>query len=272
MLQTKTINPVAIDIQAIPFLENLDNIKLHSEFKNAKNFNTEKGLLVVTNNKEVLPPMGIILNDADFKNFSFSNNKINVTKAEQYCSQMITYDKFPDGRILEIYLRKFIEDDFENGLGITNDEVVKIFQEKKLSSLTEEGTIIWKMIRSQGLEDLKGIIGRGRGLTPAWDDFIIGFISVLCANHADEKLRQNIKYVLKMEKDNLTTDISEDYMIKSIQGKFSQSIIRIIKSMQMNVFDEKSYLNVIKYGGTSGVDTFIGIMSAYASLLDTKTI
>src|SRR5690554_4333124 len=272
MSQKKIINPLAIDGEVIPLLENPQNIKIHSEFKSTRNFITDKGLMVVTTNEDVLPPLGIVLSRKGFEEFSIENRKFIISESKVYCSQMDTYDKNPDSRIFNIYMRRLMLDDFENGLGIDNKEVEKILMNTRLTNLTEEGEMIWRMISRRGSVDMDRLIGRGRGLTPAWDDFIVGFSAVLRANSADEEIRQIIQELIFSEGLKLTTDISQDYLIKTINGCFSQNIKMLINFIQNNIFDEKSYLNVIKYGGTSGLDTFIGMMSAYASLLGIGTI
>ena len=73
MSQKKIINPLAIDGEVIPLLENPQNIKIHSEFKSTRNFITDKGLMVVTTNEDVLPPLGIVLSRKGFEEFSIES-------------------------------------------------------------------------------------------------------------------------------------------------------------------------------------------------------
>jgi hypothetical protein len=232
MSQKKIINPIAIDREVIPLLEKPKDIRIHSEFENTKNYITDKGLMVVTMIDEILPPLGIVLNSDNFKEFSLEKRKFIIAESRLYSSYMDTYGKYPEGRIFEVYMNRFLEDNLENGLGIENHEIDKILRTSRLINLSEEGVILWQMISGAGEVDIKSIVGRGRGLTPAWDDFLT----------------------------------------KAVKGCFSQNILNLVNSIQNNIFDEKSYLNVIKYGGTSGVDTCIGIMSGYASLLGFRTI
>lgn len=272
MPQKKIINPIAIDRDVIPLLEKPKDIRIHSEFENTKNYITDKGLMVVTMIDEILPPLGIVLNSDNFKEFSLEKRKFIISESRLYSSYMDTYGKYPEGRIFEVYMNRFLEDNLENGLGIENHEIEKILRTSRLINLSEEGKTLWHMISGAGEVDIKSIVGRGKGLTPAWDDFIVGFYAVLKANCADDALRPKIRELLFDKGVRPTTDISHDFLTKAVKGCFSQNILNLVNSIQNNIFDEKSYLNVIKYGGTSGVDTCIGIMSGYASLLGFRTI
>ncbi|WP_409227341.1 oxamate carbamoyltransferase subunit AllH family protein [Gudongella sp. SC589] len=272
MLQKKTINPLAIDGDVIPLLERPNRIRIHSQFENTINYITDQGLMVVTMNEEVLPPLGIILSRDNFREFSLEKRKFVILESRVYSSYIDTYGKYPDGRIFDVYMKRFLHDNLENGLGLEIEEIEKILKTRRLSNLSEEDKILWDMINGAGAVDIGSIVGRGKGLTPAWDDFIVGFYAVLRANCADEAFRHRIEELLFDEDVKPTTDISHDFLTKAVKGSFSQNIISLVNSIQNNIFDEKSYLNVIKYGGTSGVDTFIGIMSGYASLLGFRTI
>ncbi|MCR3956878.1 MAG: DUF2877 domain-containing protein [Gudongella sp.] len=272
MLQKKTINPIAIDGDVIPLLERPNIIRIHSQFENTINYITDKGLMIVTMNEEVLPPLGIVLSRNGYQEFSLERSKFIISESRIYSSYIETYGKYPEARIFDVYMRKFLHDNLENGLGLGIEEIEKILKTSRLCNLSLEGKILWDMIRGTGTVDIKSIVGRGKGLTPAWDDFIVGIYAVLRANGADEALRQKIQELLFYGEVKPTTDISHDFLTKAVKGCFSQNILSLMNSIQNNIFDEKSYLNVIKYGGTSGVDTFIGIMSGYASLLGFRRI
>lgn len=267
MLQTKTINPIAIDGRAIEVLAQDPNLSVHSTFANTINFKTSHGLVIVTRNEDVMPPLGVVLSEADYELFCNGNHKLKVAGSRLYDPTLTAFNRLPDRRVLDIYLNRFFQDDRKNGLGVGNDELASLFDGVSLSTLSEDARQLWKFAHSKGSECLDKVIGRGMGLTPSGDDFAVGFLAALKANGLGESMVNNLEDLIVGNRGKITTDISEDFILKSLKGQFSQNIIQLINSIQINVFDEKSYLNVIKYGETSGVDTFVGIMAGYASIV-----
>ena len=267
MQRKNLIKPLAIDCKTIGILESEEELRIHSIFKNTINIKTNHGLIVVTTIKEVIPPLGIIIDSKDFEDFKDLNFKLNVSKSMIYNSDCLKYSILPDTRVLSIYFRRFKELDLRNGFGISIDAMHSILKRKFYpATLNEDEKLINKIIVEKDINQLMKLIGRGQGLTPSGDDFFVGFLAALMSNHRID-LKELKEHPEIQNINKYTTDIGVDYIVKAINGKFSQNILRLINFIQLNIYDEKAMLDLINFGDTSGVDTFLGILAGYVSLI-----
>lgn len=106
------------------------------------------------------------------------------------------------------------------------------------------------------------LIGRGMGLTPSGDDFLLGWLLVDTLKNKHTYLRQAIE---KRTKNRLfTTDISRNYLARGVRGEFSYALLAVANYLTNNDHSEapeKIIQQVIDYGNTSGVDALAGIVS-----------
>lgn len=267
MQRKKKIKPVAIDINTLKVLELEKEINIHSVFKNTINVKTNHGMMVFTTIKDVLPPLGVIVEEGDLDWIQDKNFVLEPSNSYKYNSKILNYPILPDIRILSIYFKKFLELNKRNGLGILNTEIHGILKRKFYpATLNEVGNLINRIITTSDINDLRLIIGRGEGLTPSGDDFFVGFLASLFANNYFDEDFHEVKQELVRNIHKYTTDIGADYIIKALRGEFSQNIIRLVNYIQLNIYDEKSLKDLVQHGETSGVDTFLGVVAGYVSL------
>lgn len=105
---------------------------------------------------------------------------------------------------------------------------------------------------------IKHFIGRGIGLTPSGDDFLLGY-AMMCrvTGHFTSWLALLDEGMLETN----TTDVSRSYYQALVQGFASSQFIgllEVLRDPQLQGW-EKAVEKILQYGHTSGWDTLLGI-------------
>ena len=175
----------------------------------------------------------------------------------------------------------FLGNNEKNGFGIGSREFVKVITDVENSTLNEEVLVKINNIRKDieaGKTEIKNynyFLGRGEGLTPGGDDFIIGIMAAM--NFFNHKKTGKLKKELMQDIYKKTTDISAEYLYYGVISCFSLNITEFCKKLLLNNINKeeekkalyKSYENLIKNGHTSGVDTLMGILLYIITALKT---
>lgn len=249
-------------------LERIDkNTYVHSIFENGVNIVGKNCLIFITHEDRNLSPNSILLFKDDFKKIyqylnidmqiSLKDDKIInpkfVIKLDIENSIDLSINSIKNKNIKEYgVLKNYIEKlELMTGFGLRVKELNK---DKHISSIKQ-------IVRSNNnaiIEDvLKNILGKGKGLTPSGDDFLIG---LLWANEDFTFLSDTFKEtLLKLLYTDITTDISKNYLKMSLIGEYSSSLIKLYESLSLN-FDFRNIIKeILDYGHTSGIDTLSGI-------------
>lgn len=108
------------------------------------------------------------------------------------------------------------------------------------------------------LKYLNYLLGRGRGLTPSGDDFILGMIAYHQVHpYLSDEFFTELNERLTL---NVTTDISANYLNDAISGLFSRSIINLFESLQEGRNFVARIYEISMFGHSSGVDMLSGIV------------
>ncbi|MFL1674837.1 DUF2877 domain-containing protein [Paenibacillus dendritiformis] len=120
---------------------------------------------------------------------------------------------------------------------------------------------------------LRYFLGRGPGLTPSGDDFLVG---VLAVHKLTGAFHPACVAVLRhmVEREAITTDVSRAYLLHALQGRFSDKVTRVMNAMvmeDMKDIENAAPLNdileqMLQTGHSSGIDTAFGIASAIMAL------
>ena len=160
---------------------------------------------------------------------------------------------------------KFIyNSSIENGFDIANKSIIgQLFKVKKSSKDFCEYTnkLIELKTNDEEIENIFNFfIGRGRGLPPSGDDFMLGVISALKVVNQDILSADLEKYLNKYGKKR-TTDISLEYLKHICQGRIGRLTKKLCESIFISKNDiEKNLIELSKKGHTSGIDTIIGVL------------
>lgn len=116
------------------------------------------------------------------------------------------------------------------------------------------------LLLNQDAYDLSPYIGLGPGLTPSYDDTVIGILAVL---HSETRLTNELSPLLfnyplsKLE--SLTTKISATFLAYSIQGIFTSNLLAVISLIRQYSHHSLAIKRLLNYGHTSGADLLLGI-------------
>lgn len=95
--------------------------------------------------------------------------------------------------------------------------------------------------------EFEKLVGLGSGLTPAGDDFLVGYIA------SREILGKKIPFEIDCSR---TTKLSGHFLSNALNGKFSSAVINFLKSGDMSV---------LSFGKTSGIATALGVLKGIKS-------
>lgn len=118
-------------------------------------------------------------------------------------------------------------------------------------------------------ESIKNIVGLGQGLTPAGDDFFVGFFPVFKiynGYHDNQNGKWNgvEKLVEQSVRENIdrTTLVGAAFLKHALTGDFSCNLQEfIINFFTRNLKDRPEVIDrVIKFGGNSGFDFLLGVV------------
>ncbi|SJZ33248.1 DUF2877 domain-containing protein [Selenihalanaerobacter shriftii] len=127
--------------------------------------------------------------------------------------------------------------------------------------------------KEQIIKSSQDLIGLGPGLTPAGDDFLVGFYTMLQIIEA----RINIDYIDLELKNRLldaaesrTTLVSKSTLKYILEGKVSEVILSLINALFLGGDEEVfcSTLQLLSRGSTSGTDIATGILTGGYILLN----
>lgn len=109
-------------------------------------------------------------------------------------------------------------------------------------------------------DDITPFIGLGPGLTPSFDDIIVGMLAVISSDcRFDNQIRQ-LKFAFeRLSLHLLTTTVSASFLTYALQGKFSLLVLQVINSFAQHKYHHSSIKNLSNYGHTSGSDLLLGI-------------
>ncbi|WP_428774410.1 DUF2877 domain-containing protein [Vibrio sp.] len=108
-------------------------------------------------------------------------------------------------------------------------------------------------------------IGLGQGLTPSFDDVLVGLLATLfCQDRCKDYLDPLTKALAETDLSAQTTTVSKSFIIHAMHGEFSYPLLKLISSFK---YDSKTVEQAIKqfiqHGHTSGRDTLLGIAIAF---------
>jgi len=116
---------------------------------------------------------------------------------------------------------------------------------------------------------VRHFLGRGKGLTPSGDDFIMGYIMMLYVFRKEEFVRWKLvlEKLLSIIK---TTDVSFNYYRAMLEGYTSQQFHEFTQSLFYEVDTQTAQNlinNLLAYGSSSGYDTLFGIYTALNQII-----
>ncbi|MCM3338943.1 DUF2877 domain-containing protein [Paenibacillus sp. MER TA 81-3] len=114
---------------------------------------------------------------------------------------------------------------------------------------------------------LRYFLGRGKGLTPSGDDFLVGLLAVHTLTQAfHPAFLTTLRHIV--EREDITTDVSKAYLLHALHGRFSDKVTHVLNAMfteDTSHFQAK-LAQLLHTGHSSGIDTAFGIANAIMAL------
>lgn len=114
------------------------------------------------------------------------------------------------------------------------------------------------------VEGVHGLLGLGPGLTPAGDDFLLGFLCGLA--HADTGSTANIAAklgnLLIQDAPRFTTSLSAEYLKYAGKGSYHQYVVSLINALKNGSDEdlEEQAQKLLTLGHSSGTDLMLGLV------------
>ena len=161
--------------------------------------------------------------------------------------------------LLKVY-KLSVDDDKESTIGLNPVGRMALPQVMKLLDAIKQGNT------ENIVQSVMKLVGLGSGLTPAADDFLVGLMLsmfYMAENLNPRKIRvhQALNAILSCIHGR-TTRISEEFLLQAAIGNGNEIVQTLLEAiLTSNKIDfEHSAQKVIDFGGTSGIDTIIGII------------
>lgn len=270
---------------------NIERGKIHSMFNKSLNIKTPTKIINIIENNDSLSPFSIGV-DKESMIYFLENLSLEDTIYIDYEKKHILFEtldlilelsdegydcsinKVEKNNILISHNIKIVSSFIKNiskvnGFDKDNEEFVDRIIHPKETSNDEFYDNINKLknIVLYGKKDdtvFDYFVGRGKGLTPSGDDFLVGLISTL--KMVDEDKISNYLYeYLELKGIKRTTDISLEYLMYACSGKVSNSIIDLCRSIiSTKLYTENLIDRVANTGSTSGIDTLLGMLLGFS--------
>lgn len=132
------------------------------------------------------------------------------------------------------------------------------FDHPLLTHLREEVMLWWE----GGKPDWRYLIGLGPGLTPSGDDMLTGALAALYSNVSLLEFSNRSHFLPPLSQlQTLTTLVSCAYLKNAQQGRFSTSLLRLLRHLIAKRDPRLAIENLLAHGHTSGADTLIGLVT-----------
>lgn len=278
------IIPRKVSSDIFKVLDNNYKIYIHSIFNSSLNLVINEEIINVNYNFDILPPMGITISEDDFyllkdnivkKNTIKYNEKSNVIESnnikiylvgarEYYSCDLAKKNTIINGENIKEIIKTLDINNLQCGFNMSSIDFILNMLEKNESIVSKSLNILKRFFVDESNKGFEYFIGRGKGLTPSGDDFLVGIISIMWAYEEsfDKKNREIYNYLIE-NKGKLTTDISQSYLQNALKGKFSKAVINLVNNLDSDCLDSNKLDKVIKFGNTSGIDLLLGIIFGY---------
>ncbi len=122
---------------------------------------------------------------------------------------------------------------------------------------------------------LSALVGLGAGLTPAGDDFIVGYLAALWSRSYREPGITSLLRALAVTGGELslhTNAISRQMLLDALQGHFAERLTEVVRCVGDGGGVAGASLRALKVGHSSGADALCGLLFGYSPTLVARPI
>ncbi|GAA5112272.1 DUF2877 domain-containing protein [Orbus sasakiae] len=108
--------------------------------------------------------------------------------------------------------------------------------------------------------NLEPFIGLGPGLTPTFDDILVGIFAALYTDRSRHPQLVNMHtYLPESKLETLTTKVSAAFLTCAFKGTFTLNLLAVISSIRQYNQNTLAMKKLLSYGHSSGADLLLGI-------------
>ncbi|WP_159443179.1 DUF2877 domain-containing protein [Pilibacter termitis] len=249
-------------------MKNEIELKVHSVFQSGFNMQIDNQLIFIGNLEKGITPFGLHMETSEFlrlKEAVKMEKKLSVFFPPTFHTMTLLAngETFHFDEVEEHDGNLTIHQPFVESKKIQG---IKLLTGLDFTEELEENSETLSCLFSTNEEKIeRGLtyyLGRGCGLTPSGDDFLVGLLSV--DSHFNLLDSQFYPILEKLLHERRTTDVSTMYLRAALQKKFSSLIIDFLSQTH-----ESSFLALLASGSTSGADTMAGIFVGMKRTLKT---
>lgn len=276
------LNPIYISFNILKEINDDSKISIHSRFETSINLKINTKIVNLSCNENILPPYGIILRQMDFHkildkvgagivpcihedNICFEDLKIALKNTKEiYYSSLDKHENNlnQSGEIWRYLFDILIDSKKQNGFDLNHDSLINPKDDSlEIVKKIEELASFFEKNSDESI--IKYFLGRGRGLTPSGDDFIVGIMGVFSCYKVFMEPMEKLSNFINKFGNEYTNDISLSFLESASQGLFSRNILNILSNIENEKEVKIEIDNLLYYGETSGVDLLLGIIFAY---------
>ncbi|MGQ0578657.1 MAG: DUF2877 domain-containing protein [Betaproteobacteria bacterium] len=122
---------------------------------------------------------------------------------------------------------------------------------------------------------LSAVVGLGAGLTPAGDDFIVGYLAALWSRSYREPGKAALLRAVRARVGQLslhTNAISRQMLIDALQGHFAERLTEVVRCVCNGGDVAGAAIRAVQIGHSSGADVLCGLLLGYSPTLTARTI
>lgn len=239
---------IAIPENLIAILEQANlKIKIHSRFQNTLNVKVNNLIIALQEPHLPLTPYSISVNRLEMNEAEF---KLAINR------DLKTKDKIKNLKILDNIV--FNPKNLKSQIRIVLKKNLDRSQLVSAIFNPVSDNYFKNLVKLDISKNLNQFIGLGAGLTPAGDDFIIGYLLGASLLNKDlDDLKIKLSHDLKVV--GATNDISRQYVEAAINGYFNEYVINLVKVLNTGKDALLSLQQIAMIGASSGLDLLAGL-------------
>ncbi len=241
------------------------SFQLHSRFANGFNLSSQHQLIYVGNDRKGTIPFGIHLSAADFdqigtihRPFYFERQRDSWLLTNQEYQIDLQTSKSFDGR-----LNRIKPENLKEKMAALSTYELRTGMDFS-AELAGASPVFQRLFSTERTSLTKSFfyyIGRGIGLTPSGDDFLIGLLAI---DQVFQFLSADFRPVLLelAAEGKWTTSVSNAYLTCACNNQFSSLIKNTIDALDGSLQNwQQAITDLADSGSTSGCDTLAGILA-----------
>lgn len=208
--------------------------------------------------------------------FENANVYINLKSGIPFSNKINEHKDYIESSKVKTMITTLVENGEKTGLDVDIEQFILDYLTKEkpespnqtVHKIYELMNIVFSNDTDRINKVLRYFLGRGKGLTPSGDDYLVGMLAI---HHLFQAFSPAFLRTLQkiIEHESITTDIGREYLLYALKGEFSSFIANILNNLQEKDHQlelKKHVQQMLTMGHSSGVDTAFGLVIGLLAL------